>query len=155
MGQVRSILSGKSFTRLVVVGSSAGGIKALSELVSALPEDFPAPLVIAQHLDPESESNLKEILLRRSTLPMRPVHAEEPLEAGVVFVVPANSHVNITNSLARRGGSVVWRDGGRHRRDRTQKGRGGSRPLSRPRVAGPPRGGGKRKGKSRGGPPRG
>ena len=39
---------------LVVVGSSAEGIEAFSILVSTLPEDFPAPLVLAQHLDPES-----------------------------------------------------------------------------------------------------
>ena len=91
-------MSEKAFSGLVVVGSSAGGIGALSKLVSALPEDFPAPLVIAQHLDPERESNLNEILSRHSTLPVRTVSDEEPLEAGVVFVVPANRHVNITDS---------------------------------------------------------
>ncbi len=83
---------------MVVVGSSAGGIEALSELVSALPEDFPAPIVLAQHLDPERESNLREILSRRSALPVRTVSDEEPLEAGVVFVVPADRHVSITDS---------------------------------------------------------
>src|SRR5919107_4529958 len=37
-------------------------IEALSELVWALPEDFPAPIFSAQHLDSERESNLNEIL---------------------------------------------------------------------------------------------
>ena len=41
-----------SLSQLVVVGSSAGGVEALSELVSVLPEDLPVPIVIAQHLDP-------------------------------------------------------------------------------------------------------
>ncbi|MDP8952198.1 MAG: PAS domain S-box protein [Actinomycetota bacterium] len=91
-------MSEKSFSQLVVVGSSAGGIEALSTLVSTLPEDFPAPIVVAQHLDPERESNLENILSRRSTLPVRTVADEEPLEPGVVFVVPANRHVNITDS---------------------------------------------------------
>jgi two-component system, chemotaxis family, CheB/CheR fusion protein len=85
-------------TQLVVVGSSAGGIEALSELVSSLPEDFPAPIVIAQHLDPEKESHLKDILSRRSRLPVQTVTDHEPLQDGVVFVVPANRHVNITDS---------------------------------------------------------
>ena len=85
-----------AFSNLVVVGSSAGGIEALSELVSTLPEDFSAPVVLAQHLDPERESNLKEILGSRSTLPVRTVTDHEPLEGGVVFVVPANRHVNIS-----------------------------------------------------------
>ena len=85
-------------TQLVVVGSSAGGIEALSELVSSLPEDFPASIVIAQHLDPERESHLKDILSRRSKLPVQTVTDHEPLQAGVVFVVPANRHVTITDS---------------------------------------------------------
>jgi hypothetical protein len=61
------------FTHLVVVGSSAGGIGALSEVVSNLPEDFPAPIVIAQHLDPGHKSHLKEILARNTKLPVRTV----------------------------------------------------------------------------------
>jgi len=39
-------------SQLVVIGSSAGGIEALSRVVASLPADFPAPIVIAQHLDP-------------------------------------------------------------------------------------------------------
>ncbi len=88
------------FSHLVVIGSSAGGIEALSELVSTLPEDFPAPIVVVQHLHPERESHLEKILERRSTLPVRTLeeHTTLPLESGVVFVVPADRHVNITDS---------------------------------------------------------
>ena len=91
-------MADKSFKHLVVVGSSAGGIGALSRLVSNLPEGFAAPVVIAQHLDPKRESHLQGILARRSPLPVKTVTDHEPLEAGVVFVVPANEHVNITDS---------------------------------------------------------
>ena len=91
-------LADNSFTHLVVVGSSAGGITALSGLVSSLPEEFDAPIVVAQHLDPNRESHLQEILARRSPLPVKTVTEHEPLQAGVVFVVPANRHVNITDS---------------------------------------------------------
>ncbi len=91
-------MTDKPFTHLVVVGSSAGGIGALSELVSNLPEGFSAPIVVAQHLDPNRESHLQEILQRRSPLPVKTVTDHAPLEAGVVFVVPANQHVNITDS---------------------------------------------------------
>lgn len=84
--------------RVVVVGASAGGIEALSTLVSGLTPDFPAPMVIAQHLDPSRESHLKDILARKSAIPVRTVTEHEPLEPGVIFVVPANRHVNITDS---------------------------------------------------------
>jgi two-component system CheB/CheR fusion protein len=91
-------LADNSFTHLVVVGSSAGGIGALSGLVSSLPDDFDAPIVVAQHLDPNRESHLQEILARKSPLPVKTVTEHEPLQAGVIFVVPANRHVNITDS---------------------------------------------------------
>jgi len=84
-------------SQLVVVGSSAGGIEALGTLVAGLPSDFPAPIVIAQHLDPNHPSHLAEILGRKSPLPVRTVTDQEELEAGVVFVVPSNRHVEITD----------------------------------------------------------
>lgn len=82
---------------LVVVGSSAGGVGALSTLVSTLNKDFPAPIVLAQHLDPQRPSHLGAILDRRSALPIVVVNEHEPtrLEGGKIYVVPANKHVKI------------------------------------------------------------
>lgn len=84
---------------LVVVGSSAGGIGALSVLVGALPADFAAPVVIAQHLDPHRPSHLNTVLERRSTLPVVVVPEGDPtpLDAGRVYVVPSNRHVRIVD----------------------------------------------------------
>src|SRR5919204_1355517 len=87
--------------QLVVIGASAGGIDALSTLVSTLPKEFPAPIVIAQHLDPTRTSHLGDILARRSTLPVETVTERGALRAGVVFVVPANRHVEITDHEVR------------------------------------------------------
>jgi two-component system CheB/CheR fusion protein len=84
---------------LVVIGASAGGIDALSTLVSTLPVPFPAPVVLAQHLDPGRISHLANILARRSTLPIREVIDQTPLENGVVFVIPANRHVEVTDHM--------------------------------------------------------
>src|SRR5512133_536413 len=83
--------------QLVVIGSSAGGIEALAALVATLPTPFPAPVVIAQHLDPARPSHLSEILARRCPLPVITVHQHEPLQAGAVYVVPANQHVEVTD----------------------------------------------------------
>lgn len=82
---------------LVVVGSSAGGVGALSTLVSTLNKFFPAPIVLAQHLDPQRPSHLGSILERRSTLPIVVVSEREPtrLQGGKIYVVPANRHVKI------------------------------------------------------------
>lgn len=91
--------SQKDFTELVVVGSSAGGVGALSILVGTFRQDFPAPVVLAQHLDPQRPSNLGAILERRSTLPVVILGDEKQpstrLEAGKIYVVPSNRHVMI------------------------------------------------------------
>lgn len=80
---------------LVVVGSSAGGVEALSTLVSSLPADFPAPLVLAQHLDPSRPSSLDSILRRRTSLPVELVTSMSKLEKGKIYVVPSNRMVSI------------------------------------------------------------
>lgn len=81
--------------RLVVVGASAGGVEAVSELLASLPPSFAAPVLVAQHLSPERPSHLHDILSRRSPLPLRVAGAQEPLRAGVVFVIPANCDAEI------------------------------------------------------------
>ncbi|WP_437751184.1 CheR family methyltransferase [Sorangium sp. So ce1389] len=91
----------RSKPQLVVVGCSAGGIEALSTLVSTLRPPFPAPLVIAQHLDPRRESHLGDVLRRRSELPVHTVTTASPLEDGVIYVVPAGRDVEITDHEIR------------------------------------------------------
>jgi two-component system CheB/CheR fusion protein len=86
---------------LVVIGASAGGIEALTTLVSTLPTPFPAPIVVAQHLDPTRQSQLESILARQSTLPVQTVTADTALQSGVIYVVPANRHVTVSNHDVR------------------------------------------------------
>ena len=77
----------------MIIGSSAGGVQALSTLVSTLPLDFPAPIVLAQHLDPNRPSNLNLILERRTPLPIVVVNGVSKLEAGQIYVIPSNRHI--------------------------------------------------------------
>ncbi len=88
-------------SQLVVIGSSAGGIEALSRVVASLPSDFPAPIVIAQHLDPRRPSHLGEILSRHATLPIKVVDETAPLEDGVIYVIPSNRLVEIVEKELR------------------------------------------------------
>ncbi|MEI6046797.1 MAG: CheR family methyltransferase, partial [Chloroflexota bacterium] len=83
--------------QLVVIGASAGGIEALSKLVTTLPSSFPVPIVIAQHLDPNRPSHLGEILTRQSSLPVVTVWEHVVLQPGTIYVVPSNRHVQITD----------------------------------------------------------
>lgn len=94
-------MTNEDASQVVVIGSSAGGINALSRLVATLPADFPAPIVLAQHLQPDRPSHLAEILERQSALPVEIVEDRASLRPGVVFVVPANQHVELTPTEIR------------------------------------------------------
>ncbi|HEX6818128.1 MAG TPA: CheR family methyltransferase, partial [Ktedonobacterales bacterium] len=95
---------------LVVIGCSAGGIEALSRLTATLPPDFPAPMVVAQHLDPARPSHLGAILAHHSTLRVQTLSDEtdetaEPasitMTPGVVYIVPADRDVEILDGAVR------------------------------------------------------
>jgi two-component system CheB/CheR fusion protein len=87
--------------QLVVIGASSGGVDALLALIERLPADFPAPIVIAQHLDPRQPSQLNEVLSAHATLPIRTVTGQETLQPGTVYVVPADRDVEISDHLVR------------------------------------------------------
>ncbi|MGI8484468.1 MAG: chemotaxis protein CheB, partial [Thermomicrobiales bacterium] len=93
--------SSQPVDQLIVVGSSAGGVEALSVLVGSLPAGLPASFVVAQHLDPSRPSHLGEILGRRSIMPVITVSDCENLLPGNIYIVPSNRHVEITDHEVR------------------------------------------------------
>ncbi len=73
---------------IVVMVASAGGLKALSEILSNLPPDFPAPIAVVQHLDPHYPSMLALILNKRTPLVVKQAEAGEKLKPGTVYIAP-------------------------------------------------------------------
>jgi two-component system, chemotaxis family, protein-glutamate methylesterase/glutaminase len=85
---------------IVVVAASAGGIGALTSVLSALPADFPAPIVVVQHLSRDHPSMLAGILDRRSPLTVQEAQDGETLRAGTVYIAPPDHHVLVTSDGA-------------------------------------------------------
>ncbi len=79
----------------VVIGSSAGGIKALRAVLSALPSEFPLPIIIVQHLHPHSDSYLARILGAKCGLKVKQADEKETIADGVVYIAPPNYHLLI------------------------------------------------------------
>ena len=77
---------------LVAIAASAGGLSALSEVLSGLPIEFPAATVVVQHLDPKHRSLLVDILSRRVVLPVQSAQAGDRLCPGIVYIAPPNYH---------------------------------------------------------------
>jgi two-component system chemotaxis response regulator CheB len=80
---------------VVAIVASAGGLQALSEIVSHLPADFPAALTVVQHLDPRHRSLMADILGRRAPLLAKQAEAGEKLEAGMIYLAPPDYHLLI------------------------------------------------------------
>ena len=78
---------------IVALAASAGGLKALTDVLAALPPDFPAPLVVVQHLDPRHRSLMAEILGRRTRLNVREARDGDRLERGIAYIAPPNRHM--------------------------------------------------------------
>ena len=79
---------------LVTIAASAGGLTAVSEILSALPPNFPVPIAIVQHRSPAAPEVLPRILTR-VTPNLRVKQAEEgdQLEPGVVYLAPPDLHL--------------------------------------------------------------
>ncbi|MEU8222476.1 chemotaxis protein CheB [Kribbella sp. NPDC048915] len=78
---------------MVAVASSAGGIRALSQLLGALPSSFPVPIVVVQHLDPRHETVIADVLGRRSLMPVQLAQPGEQAQPGTVYIAPPDRHL--------------------------------------------------------------
>lgn len=79
---------------LVAMGASWGGLHAVETVLGALPEDFAAPVVIAQHRQANSNDGmLVRLLDARCALKVCDAEDKQPLDPGVVFVAPAGYHL--------------------------------------------------------------
>jgi two-component system, chemotaxis family, protein-glutamate methylesterase/glutaminase len=87
---------------LVVIGASAGGLKALLQLLAALPVDFPAAIAIVQHMAPHFRSQMAEILSRRIHLPAVQVSEGDFLAPAHVYIAPPDYHLSV-----KQGGVFV------------------------------------------------
>ena len=82
---------------VVAIGASAGGLKALMEVLSRLPADLPASVLVVQHLDPRHRSLLVELLQRRSKIRIQEAENDEPIERSVVYIAPPDRHLLLTD----------------------------------------------------------
>ncbi|MEG4343702.1 chemotaxis protein CheB [Microcoleus sp. A003_D6] len=87
-------LNKKKF-EIVVVGTSLGGLQALTVLLADLPQSFPLPVVIVQHRHKSSQNRLSEFLQHQSSLPIAEAQDKEPIAPGWVYLAPADYHLLI------------------------------------------------------------
>ncbi|MEP0874014.1 ATP-binding protein [Trichocoleus desertorum AS-A10] len=84
---------------IVGVAASAGGLEAFTQLLSHLPTDTGMAFVLIQHLAPDHESLLTEILARTTQLPVREVQDGTGVEPNQVYVIPPNTKMVLSEGV--------------------------------------------------------
>lgn len=78
---------------IIVIGASAGGLKALGAIVGTLPPDIDAAIFIVQHLPADKPSILPKILEDVGSLPASHPSDGEPIQKGRIYVAPPDYHL--------------------------------------------------------------
>src|SRR5215467_6059644 len=89
---------------VVAIGASAGGVEALHAVVAALPVQFPATVLIVQHMDPRHKSMLAGLLGRRCKLEVRQAVNNEAVQPATVYIAQPDMHLIV------RSGHLVLTD---------------------------------------------
>jgi two-component system, chemotaxis family, response regulator WspF len=139
---------------LVAVGASAGGPIALAEILGSLPADFPAAIVIVQHLDIQFTPGLADWLNLHSLLPVRLAAEGDKPTVGTVLLASTVDHLVLlgadtlgytrdpVDSIYRPSVDVFFQSVAKHRRGKvagvllTGMGRDGAKGLKALREAG-------------------
>ncbi|MFZ4454173.1 protein-glutamate methylesterase/protein-glutamine glutaminase [Salibacterium aidingense] len=89
--------------KIMSIAASTGGPKALQLLLPVLPEDFPAPVFVVQHMPPAFTRSLAERLDQLSRLHVKEAEDGEIAKRGVVYIAPGGNHL----SVRKMGRSLV------------------------------------------------
>ena len=85
-----------AFANIVVIGTSAGGMEALTKLVEQLPTPFAAPILVVQHQAPENNGEaLRSALSRSGRWVCVEARSGAPIETGHIYVAPPDHHLMV------------------------------------------------------------
>lgn len=82
---------------LVGIGASAGGLDACRKLVDALPIDTGMAFILIQHLDPNHESMMVDLLADRTSMKVRQATDGMPIERDHLYVIPPGAYLSVGN----------------------------------------------------------
>ena len=86
---------------VVAVGASAGGLEALEELFSALPDEPGCAFVVIQHLSPDFESLMDELLSRRTNMSILRATDGIRLARNTIYMIPPGKELTVKNRCLR------------------------------------------------------
>src|SRR5438874_13211403 len=88
---------------LIVLGASAGGVEAMTQLIGMLPANLPAALAIVVHIPATNVSLLPRIFSRAGVLTATSPRDGERIQMGHIYVAPPDRHLLIQNGVMHLG----------------------------------------------------
>lgn len=79
--------------KMVAIGTSTGGPRALQEILTKIPADFPAGILIVQHMPPDFTKSLAERLNSLSALEIKEAEDGDVIRPGLVLIAPGDYHM--------------------------------------------------------------
>lgn len=77
----------------VVIGASAGGLQALTTLLSPIPENYSIPIMIVQHRAKEEKDLLETVLQHKCKIKVKQADEKEEIKEGFIYIAPPNYHL--------------------------------------------------------------
>lgn len=81
--------------KIIVIGASAGGLFAISEVLGNLPLDYPYPIIVVQHRAKDPKDLLEEVLQRKCKLKIKQADEKEIIKGSVIYIAPPDYHLLI------------------------------------------------------------
>lgn len=78
--------------KIIVMGTSAGGLRALERILGALPANYTLPIVVVQHRSKESDA-FADVMSNLVSIPVREAEDKEPILAPCVYLAPPDYHL--------------------------------------------------------------
>lgn len=80
-------------TRAVVIGASAGAVNALSEVLPALPADYPLPVLIVVHIPADRRNMMAPLFQSKCRMKVQEAEDKEPVQPGTIYFAPPDYHL--------------------------------------------------------------
>jgi two-component system chemotaxis response regulator CheB len=84
--------------KLIVIGTSAGGLDAMKSILPKFPPAFPVPVVVVQHISPQSDGFMIHYLNSISSIRVKEAEEKETLKPATVYFAPPNYHLLIEDN---------------------------------------------------------
>ena len=97
--EIKKDLTSLGRFKAVVIGASAGGIDALTEILPRLPKTYPIPIIIVLHIPGTQPSFLSEIFGSKTELRVKDADEKEAIQPGTIYFACPDYHLLVERDL--------------------------------------------------------